>query len=94
VEPAPGGNLAAGVAQRLRDEGGIQPESLVLAHPVAHPVAHDPVPRGSDEHRATMAKLPEAMRFSADSTAHVNRNFLGPSALRSLAGVAEFLDIS
>jgi acetyl esterase len=83
-----GGNLAAGVAQRLRDEGS-PPEALVLAYPVAHA----PVPRGSDEHQAAMAELPDALRFSPGSTEFVNRNYLGdnpvdvPYAFPGLASV-------
>lgn len=85
-----GGNLAAGVAQRLRDEGTTAPEALVLAYPVAHA----PVPRGSVEHQAAMAQLPPALRFSPESTEFINRNYLGglpvdvPYAFPGLASVA------
>lgn len=85
-----GGALAAGAAQRLRDEGGVVPDALVLAYPVAHA----PVPRGSDEHQAVMAQLPEALRFSPGSTDFVNRNYLGdnpvdvPYAFAGLGDVA------
>lgn len=85
-----GGNLAAGVAQRLRDEGGPAPDALVLAYPVAHA----PVPLGSPEHQADMAKLPAALRFSPGSTEFVNRNYLGehpvdvPYAFPGLGSVA------
>lgn len=84
-----GGNLAAGVAQRLGDEGAAV-DALVLAYPVAHA----PVPRGSDEHQAAMAQLPIALRFSPESTEFVNRNFLGglspdvPYAFPGLGSVA------
>ncbi len=47
---------------------------------LAYPVAHDPVPRGSDEHQAAMATLPVALRFSPESTAYANRNYLGDNA--------------
>ncbi len=57
-------------------DGGLEPESLVLAYPVAH----DPVPRGSAEHQAAMAKMPGALRFSAGSTVFANRNYLGDNA--------------
>lgn len=84
-----GGNLAAGAAQRLRDEQ--RPLDAVV---LAYPVAHAPVPRGSDEHQAVMAQLPEALRFSPGSTEFVNRNYLGdnpadvPYAFPGLGSVA------
>ncbi len=48
-----GGNLAAGVAQRLRDDGAPVADALVLAYPVLH----DPLPAGSEEHQARVASL-------------------------------------
>ncbi|WP_426592385.1 alpha/beta hydrolase [Cellulomonas sp. McL0617] len=68
-----GANLALGVAQRLRDEG--RPASAVL---LAYPVVHDPVPTGSPEQVARMADLPRVLRFTAESTFFLNRNYLGP----------------
>ncbi len=68
-----GGNLAAGVAQRLRDEGGRAPSRLVLAYPVVH----DPVPIGSAQLQAQLNLLPAVLRFPPESTAHLNRNYLG-----------------
>ena len=85
-----GGNLAAGAAQRLRDEAGAVPDALVLAYPVAH----DPVPRTSDEHQAVMALLPEVLRFTSEGTGFANRNYLGdhpndvPYAFPALGTVA------
>jgi len=70
-----GGNLAAGVGQRLRDEGRVVPEALVLAYPVAH----DPVPRASSDHRERMAALPVALRFTPESMAFINAAYLGDS---------------
>ena len=68
-----GGNLAAGVAQRLRDEGSAVPSALVLAYPVVH----DPVPLGSPQLQAQLDLLPIVLRFLPASTAHLNRNYLG-----------------
>ena len=70
-----GGNLAAGVAQRLRDDGATVADALVLAYPVLH----DPLPAGSEEHRARVASLPAGLRFSPEATAGINRNYLGPN---------------
>jgi acetyl esterase len=67
-----GGNLAGGVAQRLRDEG--QPPAAEI---LAYPVMHDPLPADSAEHQALMASLPPALRFRPESTAHLNSNYLG-----------------
>lgn len=68
-----GGNLAAGVAQRLRDEGGVAADAVVLAYPVLH----DPVPEASAETKERVASLPAVLRFSPEATAFLNRNFLG-----------------
>jgi acetyl esterase len=68
-----GGNLAAGVAQRRRDEGSAEPDSVVLAYPVLH----DPLPDLSVEQRALLDTLPAVLRFPAEATAFLNRNFLG-----------------
>ncbi len=70
-----GGNLAAGVGQRLRDEG-VGVAALVLGYPVLH----DPVPPGSPAHDERMAALPSVLRFSPESTSEINRNFLGENA--------------
>ena len=69
-----GGNLAAGVAQRLRDDGAPVADALLLAYPVLH----DPLPAGSAEHQARLAALPAGLRFSPEATAGINRTFLGP----------------
>jgi acetyl esterase/lipase len=68
-----GGNLAAGVGQRLRDEGGVVPDALVLAYPVVH----DPVPDSDDEHLARVATLPAVLRFPVEARGFLNKNFLG-----------------
>ena len=70
-----GGNLAAGVAQRLRDEDAVVADALVLAYPVLH----DPLPAGPEEHRARIESLPAGLRFTPEATAGINRNFLGPN---------------
>jgi len=67
-----GGNLAAGVAQRLRDESK-GASALVLAYPVVH----DRVPVGTAEHRARVESLPPVLRLPSTMTAGVNANFLG-----------------
>ena len=69
-----GGNLAAGVAQRLRDDGAPVADALLLVYPVLH----DPLPAGSAEHQARLATLPAGLRFSPEATEGINRNFLGP----------------
>lgn len=70
-----GANLALGVAERLRDEGGVVPRAVLLAYPVAH----DPVPTGPAEHAERMASLPAALRFTDESTRFLNSNYLGPN---------------
>jgi acetyl esterase len=68
-----GGNLAAGVAQRCRDEGTVVPDALVLAYAVVH----DPVPDADDEQSARLEVLPAVLRFPAEARTFINRNFLG-----------------
>lgn len=67
-----GGNLAAGVAVRLRDEA-VALDSLVLAYPVLHA----PVPDGGPELAARVASLPSVLTFPPEATAFLNRNYLG-----------------
>ncbi|MEZ0447520.1 alpha/beta hydrolase fold domain-containing protein [Cellulomonas sp. ICMP 17802] len=69
-----GANLALGVAQRLRDEGGPAASAVLLAYPVVH----DPVPAGSPELALRMATLPSVLRFTPEATRFLNRNYLGP----------------
>lgn len=69
-----GANLAAGVAQRLRDEGR-PPRRVVLQYPVLH----DPLPAADPEHEARIESLPPAMRFMPETTAYLNANYLGPN---------------
>lgn len=67
-----GANLAAGAAQRLRDEG-VPLDSVVLAYPVVHA----PVPDGGPGLAARMESLPPVLRFPPEATAFLNANFLG-----------------
>jgi acetyl esterase/lipase len=70
-----GGNLAGGVAQRLRDEGR-PPYGAALIYPVLHA----PLPAsGDEEHDARIASLPPALRFSPATTEFLNANYLGPN---------------
>ena len=83
-----GGNLAAGVAQRLRDEAGVTPDRLVLAYPVLH----DPLPPMSPLLQDRVDALPPALRFEPDTTAWLNRNFLGdnpPDVPYAFAGLGD-----
>jgi acetyl esterase len=82
-----GGNLAAGVAQRLRDEGVVA-DALVLAYPVVH----DPVPDGTDEQRNRVDSLPPVLRFPPEARGFINRNFLGehgPDVAYAFAGMGD-----
>jgi acetyl esterase/lipase len=83
-----GANLAAGVAQRLRDEGGIAPDRVVLAYPVVH----DPVPPMSPQLQARIDALPPVLHFEPETTAWLNRNFLGehpPDVPYAFAGLGD-----
>jgi acetyl esterase/lipase len=67
-----GGNLAAGVALRLRDAGQA-PAALLLAYPVLHrrlPPPASPMP-------ADLDRLPPALRFPADAYARMFADYLG-----------------
>jgi acetyl esterase/lipase len=67
-----GGNLAAGVALRLRDAGQA-PAALLLAYPVLHrllPPPASPMP-------ADLDRLPPALRFPADAYARMCADYLG-----------------
>ncbi len=68
-----GGNLAAGVAQRLRDEPGDGPIALVLAYGVVH-AEGPPVPA---ELEARIAAMPAALTFPQEGREWIHRNFLG-----------------
>lgn len=68
-----GGNLAAGVSLRLRDAGGPQPYSVVLAYPVLH----RELPAPSPELAAKIAALPPERDFPPASVRALNANYLG-----------------
>ena len=67
-----GANLAAGVAQRLRDEGR-SASSQILAYPVLHAT----LPPSSSELDDVLAALPPFLRIDAESGAVLQANFLG-----------------
>ncbi len=68
-----GGNLAAGASLRLRDAGGPQPRSVVLAYPVAH---HElPAPR--PELAEKIAALPPERDFPPAAVRAMNSSYLG-----------------
>lgn len=69
-----GGNLAAGVALRLRDEGR-PPAGALLVYSLVHPRLPEPSPQLSEALRA----LPRAFRFPPDVLIPVNENYLGAS---------------
>jgi alpha-L-rhamnosidase len=63
-----GGNLAAGAALRLRDEGDPLPCRLLLVYPVLHDVLPE---------TPGLNGLPAALRFPQGAVAAINRNYLG-----------------
>lgn len=72
-----GGNLAAGVALRLRDGEGRSPARLLLAYPTLHAV----LPEASAELGAKVSELPDRMRFPAELFATMNQNYAGRDPL-------------
>ncbi|GAA5196875.1 alpha/beta hydrolase [Microbacterium jejuense] len=86
-----GACLTAGVALRIRDDGGAQPASVVLAYPVVHAV----LPEASAELAAKLASLNAGMAFVPEVIEPVMENFLGgPASAASphaIAGVADDL---
>ena len=86
-----GGNLAAGTALRLRDEGGALPNRLLLAYPMLH--YELPAPTAALPQDA--ASLPPMLRFVPQAIAGLNHNYLGGAeptpyafpALGELAGM-------
>jgi acetyl esterase/lipase len=70
-----GGNLAAGASLRLRDAGGSQPRSMVLAYPVAH----YELPAPSAELAAKIAALPPDRDFPPEAMRAMGTNYLGSS---------------
>ncbi len=87
-----GGNLAAGVGQRLRDEGGVQAEALLLGYPVLH----FDLPEPSPEHAARAASLPSGLGFPEQARTMINRNFLGenpPEVPYAFAALGDVKDL-
>lgn len=72
-----GGNLAASVAQQLRDTDGRLPRSTVLVYPVLH----DELPPAPPELRARLAELPPEQRFTPEESARLNLNYVGDPGL-------------
>jgi acetyl esterase/lipase len=72
-----GGNLSAGAALRLRDEGGPQPCSLVLVYPVLH----RELPPHRTELAAKVAALPPEDVFTAEEAMAMNLNYVGNESL-------------
>lgn len=68
-----GGNLAAGASLRLRDAGGPQPRSIVLAYPVAH----YELPAPSPELAEKIAALPPERDFPPEAMRAMGANYLG-----------------
>lgn len=68
-----GGNLAAGVSLRLRDAGGVQPASLLLAYPLVHGALPEPAPELAQK----IAVLPADARFEPDDVRAMNLNYVG-----------------
>ena len=70
-----GGNLAAGVVLRARDEAGTTPVwQALLAYPVAH-AGHWPEP--SAQLARCLERMPQILRFPAEVMEAMNANFLG-----------------
>jgi len=68
-----GGNLAAGVALRLRDEAAVAPAGLVLAYPLVHPE----LPPFATPAEDLLAQLPPVLRFPPPLVTLLVENFLG-----------------
>lgn len=68
-----GGNLAAGVAKRLRDGAGPTPASLLLAYPVLH----RRLPSPSAELQAALARLQPTITFTPEAGEGINLQFAG-----------------
>ena len=68
-----GADLAAGVALRLRDDGGAQPASLLLAYPLVHSA----LPHPAAELAQKIAALPADARFEPDDVRAMNLNYVG-----------------
>ena len=68
-----GGNLAAGAALRLRDEGLPLPSRLLLVYPVLH-LELPPLP---PDFPADADVLPPLLRLTPENIVALNRNYLG-----------------
>ncbi|TFD91106.1 alpha/beta hydrolase [Cryobacterium lactosi] len=71
-----GANLAAGASLRLRDAGGVQQASLLLAYPLVHAVLPEP----AAELGQKIAALPADARFEPDDVRAMNLNYVGDAA--------------
>lgn len=76
-----GGNLAAGVSLRLRDDATAAPPSGTQRTPrtvvLAYPVVHDGLPTPSSELAEKIAALPEGRDFPPHVVRAMNDNYLG-----------------
>jgi acetyl esterase len=68
-----GGNLAAGVAMRLRDDGAAAPTGLVLVYPLVHPE----LPPFATPVEEQLAQIPAVLRFPQPLVNLLVENFLG-----------------
>lgn len=71
-----GANLAAGASLRLRDAGGIQPRTILLAYPVVHAR----LPELRPELAEKVATLPWETSFPPEITLAMNLNYVGDEA--------------
>lgn len=67
-----GGNLAAGAALYLREQGE-SPWQVLLAYPVLHPKLPPPGPELAD----AVARLPQTLRFPEDEFEGMTANYIG-----------------
>ncbi|MFI7131349.1 glycoside hydrolase family 3 C-terminal domain-containing protein [Nonomuraea sp. NPDC050153] len=78
-----GGNLAAGAALRLRDEGETPWQALLL-----YPLVHAPLPEPSDELAAALAELPAAFNLLTKHADQVFRAYLGDEPIETASPYA------
>jgi acetyl esterase len=71
-----GANLAAGASLRLRDAGGVQPRTILLAYPVVHARLPEPRPELAEK----VATLPWEASFPPEITLAMNLNYVGDEA--------------
>jgi acetyl esterase/lipase len=72
-----GGNLAAGATLRLRDEGDVLPDRVVLAYPVLHAE----LPPLSTELTDATSALAEESRFSPERVRSMNLSYAGSESM-------------